>query len=158
MEFAFDENQLEFRPSCGPWPRSSAPRPTCAAAWESELGWSRDRWRALAEMGVVGVAVPESDGGLGLEMVDLVLLLEEAGRAGLPEPLLETACLAGPLLASARVRPRSSAGRSGSPRLPPVTRCAPSGWRRAVRFRSPPGRTSSFSNTAVRSTPYRPRR
>jgi alkylation response protein AidB-like acyl-CoA dehydrogenase len=50
-------------------------------------------------MGVVGLMVPERDGGLGLGAVDLVGLLEEAGRAGLPEPLAETAALVVPLLA-----------------------------------------------------------
>ena len=101
MDFAFDENQLEFRSQLRALDEKQCTPSDVRAAWASELGWSRERWRALAEMGVVGVALPESDGGLGLEMVDLVLLLEEAGRAGLPEPLLETACLAGPLLASA---------------------------------------------------------
>ena len=38
--------------------------------------------------------MPEADGGLGLTEVDLVLLLEEAGRAALPEPLVESALLA----------------------------------------------------------------
>ena len=38
-------------------------------------------------------------GGLGLGLVDLVLLLEEAGRVALPEPLVETTALAAPLLA-----------------------------------------------------------
>ncbi len=50
-------------------------------------------------MGVVGLTAPESDGGLGLGAVDLVGLLEESGRAGLPEPLAETTALALPLLA-----------------------------------------------------------
>jgi alkylation response protein AidB-like acyl-CoA dehydrogenase len=57
------------------------------------------RWKALADMGVVGLTVPELHGGLGLSELDLVLLLEEAGRAALPEPLLETTALAAPLLA-----------------------------------------------------------
>jgi alkylation response protein AidB-like acyl-CoA dehydrogenase len=57
------------------------------------------RWKALAAMGVVGLTIPELHGGLGLTDLDLVLLLEEAGRAALPEPLLETTALAAPLLA-----------------------------------------------------------
>ena len=44
--------------------------------------------------------VPEAAGGLGLDDVDLVGVLEEAGRACLPEPLLETAALAAPTLAA----------------------------------------------------------
>ena len=48
-------------------------------------------------MGVVGLSVPAEHGGLGLGLVDLVLLLEEAGRGGLPEPLVETTALAVPV-------------------------------------------------------------
>ena len=44
--------------------------------------------------------MPEAADGLGLSDVDLVGVLEEAGRAALPEPLLETAALAAPTLAA----------------------------------------------------------
>src|ERR1019366_4678858 len=70
-------------------------------AWASPLGWSPPRWAALAEMGVVGITVPEEFGGMGLGLVDVVLLLEEAGRAGLPEPLVETIALGVPVLVDA---------------------------------------------------------
>ncbi len=70
-------------------------------AWASPLGWSRPRYEALAEMGVVGLTVPEEHGGMGLGLVDLVGLLEEAGRAGLPEPLVETTALGVPVLVQA---------------------------------------------------------
>jgi len=49
-------------------------------------------------MGVVGLTVPEAAGGLGLGMLDLVLLLEETGRAALPEPIVETTAVCAPLL------------------------------------------------------------
>ena len=54
----------------------------------------------LAELGAPALVVPEAADGLGLSDVDLVGVLEEAGRAGLPEPLLETAALAAPTLAA----------------------------------------------------------
>ena len=47
-------------------------------------------WDALADMGVLGVQVPEAHGGLGLTELDLVLLLEETGRVALPDPIVET--------------------------------------------------------------------
>ena len=50
--------------------------------------------------GVVGVVVPEADGGLGMTEVDLVLVLEETGRCALPEPIVETAAVAAPMLAA----------------------------------------------------------
>ena len=71
------------------------------AAWDSPTGRSPELWKQLAELGLVGLTVPEEHGGLGLGEVDLVLILEEAGRVALPEPLLETTAIAVPLLVEA---------------------------------------------------------
>jgi alkylation response protein AidB-like acyl-CoA dehydrogenase len=57
-----------------------------------------ERWQRLAEMGLFGVFAPQELGGLGLSDVDFVLLAEEAGRAALPEPLIEQAAVAVPAL------------------------------------------------------------
>ncbi len=48
-------------------------------------------------MGVLTVLVPDDIGGLGLDERSLVLLLEEAGYAGLPHPLVDSAAVAMPL-------------------------------------------------------------
>src|SRR5207244_1399831 len=53
----------------------------------------------LAAMGVVGLRAPEAAGGLGLTDLDLVLLLEETGRAALPGPVVEHVAVAVPMLA-----------------------------------------------------------
>src|SRR6266545_6103108 len=58
-------------------------------------------WEALHKLGVVGAAVPEALGGLGLTSTDLVPLLEETGYAAVPLPIAETAAVAAPLLAEA---------------------------------------------------------
>jgi alkylation response protein AidB-like acyl-CoA dehydrogenase len=58
-------------------------------------------WRAMADAGLIGLTVPESYGGAGGNEIDLALVLEEAGRAALPEPLLETVAVAAPLIAEA---------------------------------------------------------
>ena len=68
-----------------------------------------NRWAVLAELGAPALVVPEADGGLGLGDVDLVGVLEEAGRACLPEPLLETAALAAPTLAALLPEPSAVA-------------------------------------------------
>lgn len=101
MHFAFDEDQLEFRAQLRGLADKECTPAHIREAWASRLGWSRSRWTALAEMGVVGLTVPEDHGGMGLGLVDLVLLLEEAGRAGLPEPVLETTALAVPVIVEA---------------------------------------------------------
>ncbi len=122
MRFAFTEQQTEFRDAVRQFLDNECTPADLRAAYDEAQGTdSRDttpigssgtsgaplapptvrttRWKALAEMGVVGLTVPEAHGGLGLSELDLVLLLEEAGRAALPEPLLETTALAAPLLA-----------------------------------------------------------
>ena len=50
-------------------------------------------------MGVLGLLAPEAQGGMGLDERWLVLLLEETGYAGLPQPIVETAAVAMPLVA-----------------------------------------------------------
>lgn len=58
-------------------------------------------WQGLTEMGLPGLLVPEAQGGLGLSLLDAVLIAAELGRAGVAEPLADTALVAAPLLAKA---------------------------------------------------------
>lgn len=58
---------------------------------DSESGHDPDLWRALADLGVVGLVAPEASGGAGLSAVELELVMEEAGAALLPAPLISTA-------------------------------------------------------------------
>lgn len=58
---------------------------------DSESGHDRDLWRALADIGVVGLTAPEANGGAGLGAVELGLVMEEAGAALLPAPLISAA-------------------------------------------------------------------
>lgn len=67
------------------------------------------RWARITELGLPGVLAPEAAGGMGLGDVDFVLIAEEAGRAVLPEPLVEHAGVAVPLLAElAPAAPRAA--------------------------------------------------
>jgi alkylation response protein AidB-like acyl-CoA dehydrogenase len=106
MRFAFSDQQTEFRDALRQVLAKECTTDHLRAAYEEPAARS-PRWTTLAEMGVVGLTAPEDNGGLGLGMLDLVLLLEEAGRVALPEPLLETTAVVAPLL--------SELGRSGSP-------------------------------------------
>ena len=66
-----------------------------------QSGEPRDakRWAHIVELGLQGVLVPENNGGLGLSEADFVLVAEACGYACLPEPLVENAGIALPLLA-----------------------------------------------------------
>lgn len=61
------------------------------------LAWSNDPkvldralWKKTAELGWAGLTVPEAHGGLGLGVVDLIVLLEEMGKSLCPLPLAST--------------------------------------------------------------------
>jgi alkylation response protein AidB-like acyl-CoA dehydrogenase len=67
---------------------------------ESDTGFSADIWGQLAELGVVGALFSEEDGGFGGAGFDISTVFEELGRAGVVEPLLDTALLGGGLIAA----------------------------------------------------------
>src|SRR6266403_200146 len=58
-------------------------------------------WGKLAEQGWLGILYPEEDGGSGLGFVDLVVLMEEIGRAVMPGPYPATVLLGGAAIAAA---------------------------------------------------------
>src|SRR3954452_15250191 len=98
MRFAFTHDQLDFRDAVRDLLANECPTSVVRAAWENGDGRSGAAWRALAEMGVLGALAPEDAGGLGLTVLDAVLIVEEAGDAALPEPLVEHALVAMPVL------------------------------------------------------------
>jgi alkylation response protein AidB-like acyl-CoA dehydrogenase len=67
----------------------------------SELGFSRQMWQQMAEMGWLGINLPTEWGGLGMGTVDLMILMRELGRHICPSPFLSTAVIAGEAIARA---------------------------------------------------------
>jgi len=57
-------------------------------------GYGTDFWKRFAELGLTGIAIPESHGGLGLGATEAALVLEEIGRNLTPSPFLATALVA----------------------------------------------------------------
>src|SRR6185312_12166370 len=103
MRFALSEDQAALREAVRELLRRECPPAAVRAGWpgpEADPARVRGIWAKLAEMGVLGAAVPEAAGGLGLGACDVVPLLEEAGRVALPLPIVETAFVAAPLLAA----------------------------------------------------------
>jgi alkylation response protein AidB-like acyl-CoA dehydrogenase len=98
VRFSFDEDQLAFRDTVRDLLTKACPPEVVRAAWEGDA-LDRGVWDQLAEMGVLGMLVPEEAGGMGLDERWLVLLLEECGYAGLPHPIVETAAVVLPLVA-----------------------------------------------------------
>lgn len=57
---------------------------------EDERGYSVELWRKMAELGWLGLVLPEAYGGAGLGYIDLVVVAEEMGRVLLPSPFIWT--------------------------------------------------------------------
>lgn len=101
MRFAFTEEQDMFRDAVRDLFADVCPPEAVRASWANDDGRVAGLWPALAEMGVLSALAPEEAGGLGMDEVDIVRILEEAGYAGVPDPLMEHAAVAVPALAEA---------------------------------------------------------
>jgi alkylation response protein AidB-like acyl-CoA dehydrogenase len=101
MKFTFTEDQLLFQSSVRNLLEKECTAERLRALWDTETGRSPELWSTLAEIGLLGLLVPEDRGGLGMSEIDLILLLEETGRVALPEPIVETAAIGVPLLRDA---------------------------------------------------------
>ena len=66
---------------------------------QSREGFSRDIWREFADLGWLGLSVPEDFGGLGTGAIETGLVMEAFGRALVVEPYLSTAVIAASLIA-----------------------------------------------------------
>jgi alkylation response protein AidB-like acyl-CoA dehydrogenase len=102
VRFAFTDEQLAMSAAVRDFLAKECPPAVVREAWANADGRS-GLWRKLGDLGVLGVLAPEEQGGLGGDMLDLVPLLEETGRAALPEPVVEHAAVAVPLLPDAAV-------------------------------------------------------
>jgi alkylation response protein AidB-like acyl-CoA dehydrogenase len=108
VRFALTDEQIEFRDAVRGLLADTCEPDDVRAAWADPVlagggpGGGNGRvpaaWDALGQMGVLGICVPEVHGGLGMSDEDLVPLLVEVGRAGLPDPVSSTAGVAAGLL------------------------------------------------------------
>jgi len=79
-------------------------------AMESDAkGYSPALWQSMAELGWMGLALPEEYGGVGSGFLELCLLVEEHGRYRMPSPFLATVALCAlPIAAFGNARQRSA--------------------------------------------------
>jgi alkylation response protein AidB-like acyl-CoA dehydrogenase len=92
MDFTFSPEQQELREAVrGLAADRSSSAYVRAAMASATPGFDPDLWRVVgAEMGLLGVGVDEELGGAGGGFVDAAVVMEEAGRALMPVPLLPT--------------------------------------------------------------------
>ncbi len=90
MNFGFTDEQELLRQEVRKVLDAQAPMAEVRRLAETPEGFSRELWKQMGELGWLGLTIPEAHGGAGLGWVDLVVLLEEAGRSLLPSPLIAT--------------------------------------------------------------------
>jgi alkylation response protein AidB-like acyl-CoA dehydrogenase len=90
MDPAFGEEQKILRESAGKFLEKECDMQSVREAWEDETGYSSILWNKMAELGWIGLKIPEQYGGMDMTFVDLGVLLEEMGRAAAPGPFLST--------------------------------------------------------------------
>jgi alkylation response protein AidB-like acyl-CoA dehydrogenase len=98
MNFGFTEEQELLRSEVRKLLDRRCPLPEVRKLMETDAGYSAELWGELAELGWLGLTIPESYGGAGLGWVDFVVLLEETGRSLFPSPLVSTTLAAAAIL------------------------------------------------------------
>ncbi|MEM7520951.1 MAG: acyl-CoA dehydrogenase [Pseudomonadota bacterium] len=99
MNFDLTEERQMLQDTLRRFLRDNYDTATRNAIIDSDSGFSSDIWAQLAELGVIGALFSEDMGGFGGAGFDIAVVFEELGRAGVVEPFLDTALLAGGLIA-----------------------------------------------------------
>ena len=100
MDFSLSSDQELIRDSARKFVENECSKETVREMFRSEKGYDPVMWQKMADLGWMGLALPEEFGGVGGGMIDLALVLEEMGRGLLPGPFFSTvAACAFPILA-----------------------------------------------------------
>jgi alkylation response protein AidB-like acyl-CoA dehydrogenase len=98
MNFEFDDDEQQLRDAVERWVERGYGFERRRAIAQAG-GFSAEAWAGLAELGVLGLGTPESEGGLALGPVAAMLALEALGRGLVLEPVAAVALVAASLLA-----------------------------------------------------------
>ena len=101
MDFSLSEEQSLLQESIDKFVQNDYDFETRQELVSSDLGFSADYWRLFAELGWTAIPFREEDGGYDGTPVELMVIMEQFGRALVVEPYLATIVLAGGVLARA---------------------------------------------------------
>src|SRR5580765_201165 len=101
MDIGFTEEQELLRDTARKFLDSECDTKFVRRMMATEAAVTPEFWGKLAENGWLGITYPEDSGGSGLGLVDLVVLMEEVGRAVMPGPFPATVLLGGAAIAEA---------------------------------------------------------
>jgi alkylation response protein AidB-like acyl-CoA dehydrogenase len=101
MDFGLNEDQETLAKYARDFLTNECPTSFVRRMMEHDTAYDHDFYAHMAELGWMGIAVPEDLGGQGMTYVDLAVLMEEMGRALVPGPFFASVCLAAPLVVEA---------------------------------------------------------
>jgi alkylation response protein AidB-like acyl-CoA dehydrogenase len=90
MDFSFTSDQQLLRNAARSFLDERMKSATVRQLWDDPRGESETLWKDMAQLGWLGLSLPESAGGSGLGMVETAIVLEEIGRASCPTPYWPT--------------------------------------------------------------------
>jgi alkylation response protein AidB-like acyl-CoA dehydrogenase len=94
MNFDFSDDQKQLRDQARKFLSEKCPPKAVRIVLDGKADYDRELWKGLAEMGFLGVAIPEEYGGAGAGHLELCVIAEEMGRALAPVPFSSTVYLA----------------------------------------------------------------
>jgi alkylation response protein AidB-like acyl-CoA dehydrogenase len=101
MDMKLTDEQAQLQESAGRFMDEECSMEFVREMEASELGYSQDMWKKMAELGWLGIDLPAESGGLEMGTLDLAILLRELGRHICPTPFLSTAVIGGTAIALA---------------------------------------------------------
>jgi alkylation response protein AidB-like acyl-CoA dehydrogenase len=93
MNFGFTEDQEALRDATRKFLDNECPTTFVRKMMADDTAHATELWKKIAQLGWLGIIVPEDFGGSGGSFLDLVVILEEAGKSLLPGPFFATALL-----------------------------------------------------------------
>lgn len=90
MDTSFTEEQTMLRKSTADFLVEKYPEAKVREIEESDTGHDPEIWRGMAELGWMGLVIPEEYEGMGMTFQDLTIVLEEMGRNIAPGPFFCT--------------------------------------------------------------------
>ncbi|MBL4666468.1 MAG: acyl-CoA dehydrogenase family protein, partial [Sneathiella sp.] len=101
MDFELSEEQVLLKDSIDRFVKDHYSPEDRIKLSQTELGFSRDHWKTMAELGWLGMAFSEKVGGFGGGAVETMIMMESMGRGLVLEPFVSTILLGGALIAEA---------------------------------------------------------
>lgn len=94
MDITLNKIQMDIAKEARRFLDKECPTDYARDMFEDERGFTDDIWTKMTEMDWMKVRIPEPYGGMGMEQMDITMVLEEMGRVVLPGPFFSTVLLA----------------------------------------------------------------